>query len=398
MNTVGLYVHIPFCTVKCGYCDFNAYPGMHHLAGRYLEALLADIDCWRDTLTGRQLATIAFGGGTPSELPAGHIAAVIDRARSVCSPAPDLEISLEANPGSVGAAYFRDLRAAGVDRLSIGAQSFDPADLAFLDRMHSPEATVAAVSLARDAGFENLSLDLIYGLPGQTLSSWSRTLEAAIALRPEHLSAYALTVEDGTPLALRVASGDVSQPDDDALAELYEHATEALEPAGFRQYEISNWARPGYESRHNSSCWRYGDYVGIGAGAHGFVAGRRYENVARPPAYIEALLGAAADSPPHPAVCRSYVPEGPAATADWLSLRLRLLEGFGPVEFAQVFGATLDDLAGDALDRLQAAGVLVRGGRVRLTRAGRLLHGEAVVQLYVAIRATMAPVRSHSIA
>lgn len=398
MNTAGLYVHIPFCTVKCGYCDFNAYPGMHHLAGRYLEALLADIECWRDTLTGRQLTTIAFGGGTPSEVPAGHIAAVIDRARSTCLPTHDIEVSLEANPGSVGAAYFRDLRAAGVNRLSIGAQSFEPAGLAFLDRMHSPEATVAAVSLARDAGFENLSLDLIYGLPGQTLSSLSRTLEAAIALRPEHLSVYALTVEDGTPLDLRVASGEVSLPDDDVLAGLYEHATEALERAGFRQYEISNWARPGYESRHNSSCWRYGEYVGIGAGAHGFVGGRRHENVARPPAYIEALLGATAEGVPHPAVARSYVPEGPAAMADWLSLRLRLLEGFAPAEFARVFGARLDDLAGDALDRLRAAGVVDRGSRVRLTRAGRLLHGEAVVQLYVAIQAARAPVRSSSIA
>lgn len=389
MKPIALYVHVPFCTVKCGYCDFNAYAGMHHLAEAYADALLSDLVSWQDVTEGRTLTSIAFGGGTPSEVPAAHIARVIERATGMAEPAYDIEISLEANPGTLAAGYMRALRDSGVNRLSIGAQSFDARELAFLDRVHSPEATVAAVGAAREAGFDNLNLDLIYGLPGHNTDGWRTTLERALALQPEHLSTYALTVEEGTPLAARVGSGAVTLPDEDQLAELYEVATATIEAAGLRQYEISNWAMPGYDSRHNSTYWHFREYVGIGAGAHGLVAGRRYENIARPAAYIAAFAPGAGE---RPGVAHSYEPAGADAMADWLSLRLRLLAGFASEEFAEAFGVELAVVAGDVLARVRAAGVLEMDEPVRLSRAGRLLHGEVVVQFYTALQATLARV------
>lgn len=387
MKAIALYVHVPFCTVKCGYCDFNAYAGMHHMAGAYADALLADLESWRDVLEGRMLTSIAFGGGTPSEAPVAGIAGFIERATRLAQPASDIEISLEANPGTLAAGYLRGLRQAGVNRLSIGAQSFDARELSFLDRLHSPEATVAAVGAAREAGFDNLNLDLIYGLPGQSVPGWVSTLEGALALRPEHLSTYALTVEEGTPLAARVSSGSVMVADEDQLAELYEVATATIEGAELRQYEISNWARPGYESRHNSTYWQCGEYVGVGAGAHGFVERRRYENIARPGAYISAFASEAGE---RPGVVHSYEPVGADAMADWVSLRLRLLGGFESDEFAGTFGVELPLVGGEALARARAAGVLEADEPVRLSKAGRLLHGEVVVQLYTAFQSALA--------
>jgi oxygen-independent coproporphyrinogen-3 oxidase len=269
MNPISVYAHIPFCTIKCGYCDFNAYAGMGGLQEAYFAALLAEVDATQDVLEGREIATVAFGGGTPGESPPRLLAEVINRLRGVASLANGAEVSLEANPGTTTGETLRDLRAGGVTRISFGAQSFDADELKFLDRIHSPEATSASVHLAHDAGFEDVGLDLIYAIPGQSMASWERSLEAAIALRPHHVSTYALTVEDGTPLALRVANGDVDPVDPDAAADMYERATEVLEAAGFDQYELSNWARPGHESRHNSVYWKGGDYLGLGAGAHG---------------------------------------------------------------------------------------------------------------------------------
>ncbi|HET7738005.1 MAG TPA: radical SAM family heme chaperone HemW [Tepidiformaceae bacterium] len=378
-DPIAVYVHIPFCTVKCGYCDFNAYAGLHHLADRYHEALLADLDSWAPDLRGRAVSSIGFGGGTPSEVPAAHIASVIDRVRALGTLESDAEITLEANPGTLTGSYLRDLFAAGVTRLSIGAQSFDATELRFLDRIHSPEATTAAVGLAREAGFTNLNLDLIYGLPGHTPGTFAPTLAAAIALRPDHISAYALTVEEGTPLAARVASGAVILPTDDDLAAIYDAASLTLEAAGYGQYELSNWARPGYESRHNTAYWLHRDYVGIGAGAHGFVAGSRFENIARPADYIAALLSPTADPTTHPGVSAAYTPAGPDAIADWLSVRLRLLAGFTPLEFRHDFGVPFEDVVGPVVERAAQAGVLAVNDRVHLTTAGRLLHGELIV-------------------
>jgi oxygen-independent coproporphyrinogen-3 oxidase len=271
------------------------------------------------------------------------------------------------------------LRAAGVTRLSLGAQSFSSDELRFLDRIHSPEATDAAVRLARTAGFASVGLDLIYGLPGQTEKSWLATLNHACGLNPDHVSAYALTVEDATPLARKVRRGEVTLPEDDEIADLYEAASDFLGAEGFEHYELSNWARPGHQSRHNLTYWADGDYLGIGAGAHGYLQGERYENIADPREYIAAL--SAGSETPLPAAINRYRCDNQTSMSDWLGLRLRLIDGFASTEFADRFGMGLPEAVGPVVEECVAAGVLETDPRVRLTRKGRLLHGEVSARL-----------------
>ena len=383
---LSVYIHIPFCTVKCGYCDFNAYAGLDTLRGAYRDAVIAELRAAAPSLAGYTAATIAFGGGTPGEMPSGDIAAIIAAVREAVEVAPMAEVSLEANPGTSGDRGLTALRDAGVTRISFGAQSFDADELRFLDRIHSPEAIGAAVHLARGAGFESVSLDLIYGLPGQSLASWQRTLEHAIALETDHISCYALTVEDATPLARRVQRGEVQSATADAAADHYELATALLADAGFRQYEISNWAKPGHQSRHNRVYWTDGDYLAIGAGAHGYMGGERYENAAHPRVYIDQVRSTAPGNT-RPAVVNAYRPDEATAIFDWLTLRLRLLEGFDPALFEARFGCSLDAVVGPVFDDCEAAGVIQRDGRIRLTERGRLLHGELSVLLLAHLRA-----------
>ena len=383
MKPLAVYVHIPFCTVKCGYCDFNAYAGLDGVKDAYGSALLTEIDAYRDLLGGREVTSIHFGGGTPSEVPASQIAAVIERVRRYGVLASDAEVGLEANPGTTTHQDLVELRAAGVTRLSLGAQSFHTDELRFLDRIHSPEATAASLRNARAAGFESVSLDLIYGLPDQTVERWAESLNEAIALGPDHISCYGLTVEDGTPLARRVADGSVDTPDADVSADMYELAMDTLAAAGYLQYELSNWARPGHESRHNRVYWRDGEYLGIGAGAHSYVDGERYENVAHPRDY--AAAAARGD-----AVLRRYRLEPAVVMSDWLALRLRLVDGFSEAEFETRFGAKLDDTVGAPLAECAEAGLLERSaGTVRLTRRGRSLHSEVAVRLLLHLERAM---------
>ncbi|MBE0611791.1 MAG: radical SAM family heme chaperone HemW [Dehalococcoidia bacterium] len=389
MQPLAVYVHIPFCTVKCGYCDFNAYAGMDNLKDAYGAALVAEVHANAPLLSGRSVASIGFGGGTPSEVAADHVAGVVAALREHARLEPAAELTLEANPGTLDRPQIEALRAAGVTRLSIGAQSFRADELRFLDRIHSPQATAAAVELARKAGFESIGLDLIYGLPGQTLDAWIESLVTAICLGPDHISIYALTVEDGTPLARRVRKGEVTPLDPDAVADLYEAATDSLAAAGYLQYELSNWARPGHHSRHNMVYWTDGDYLAIGAGAHGYLGGERYENVAHPRAYIAAVEERA--PAPQPGRESAYRPGAVMAMADWFSLRLRLLEGFEESEFEARFGVPVREVGGVVLDDCVSAGVLDLAPSVRLTRAGRLLHGEVSARFLAHLQNTLAP-------
>ncbi|WP_322794996.1 radical SAM family heme chaperone HemW [Tepidiforma sp.] len=376
---IAVYVHIPFCTIKCGYCDFNAYAGMDALKDAYAAALLAEARASAPLLAGRTIASVGFGGGTPGEVPPAHIAGVISALRELAPFAPGAEITLEVNPGTTSPARLARLRQAGVTRLSIGAQSFHPEELASLDRIHSPQATIATFRAARRLGFPSLNLDLIYGLPGQPLDRWLESLRCALELEPDHLSLYALTIEEGTLLARRIRDGDVPPPDPDLAADMYEAAADVLEEAGFEQYELSNWARPGHQSRHNRTYWTDGDYLALGAGAHGYLSGERYENLAHPRAYIEAVR-AAPPAQPRPALARVTTPAPPAQVADWLALRLRLLEGFDPAEFEERWGFPLERAVGPVLEDCAAAGLLERAPRVRLTRRGTLLHGEVAAR------------------
>lgn len=384
MRPISVYIHVPFCTFKCGYCDFNAYAGLDALMPAYGDAMVAEIRGYAGTLEGREIATVGFGGGTPSEVPASDIAAVLAALREGAPFADGAEVTLEANPGTLTGAHLAALREAGVTRLSLGAQSFHADELRFLDRIHSPEATANALRLAREAGFASVNLDLIYGLPGQSMERWEASLRTAIALGPDHVSCYCLTVEDGTPLARKVAAGAVVPGDADLAADMYDRAAALLEAAGFAQYELSNWARPGHESRHNRVYWTWGEYLGIGAGAHGFVGGERTENIAHPREYIAA----AARSVHGSAVVHAYTPEPVTMIDDYVSSSLRLTEGFALDGFAAEFGARLEAMAPRWLEDCEAAGWLERAnGHLRLTVRGRQLHSEVVVRLMGALGA-----------
>lgn len=388
--TAALYLHVPFCDHRCAYCDFNAYAGLDRLIPAYMDALAREARLWSAMLAGTRVATIFFGGGTPSLAPLPLLERVLSAVHEAFAIAPDAEVTLEANPGTVDEAYLRGLRALGFNRLSLGAQSFDDAELRALDRIHDAAAVLAAYRAARAAGFENINLDLIFGIQGQDATAWQRTLAQALVLQPEHLSLYALTVEEGTKLAHQVQHGLTPAPDPDLQAELYEIATARLAGAGYVQYEISNWSLPGRECRHNLVYWRNEPYLGLGAGAHSHLAGRRFAVVRAPAVYIARMRAAAGGlvAPGEPLVHRfpeiaEEITDDPLTDAsDTLILGLRLNAGVEITAFAARHGRLPAELCGETLAELEAWGLLdQRAGRLRLTARGRLLANEVFVRL-----------------
>ncbi|MEX0985097.1 MAG: radical SAM family heme chaperone HemW [Actinomycetota bacterium] len=317
----GIYVHVPFCLTRCGYCDFNAYAGMDELKPRYLRALMAEASLAAPAWEGAPFASVFLGGGTPTTMTPEDLAELLAHLRSSFALASDAEVTIEANPDTVDVASLAALREAGFQRLSMGAQSFDLAVLASLERSHRPESVHAAFAAARQAGYVNVSLDLIYGAEGEAVASWERTLQETVALGPEHVSAYALTIEPATPLGRKIASGASPEPDPDVQAEMFMLACDVFRAAGYHHYEISNWARPGYECRHNLGYWERRPYVGLGAGAHAYRDDVRWWNVRPPEQYLamveagELPIGGSESLDPSDA----YLEE--------VFLRLRILEG-----------------------------------------------------------------------
>jgi oxygen-independent coproporphyrinogen-3 oxidase len=369
----GIYVHVPFCTTRCGYCDFNTYTaaelGTGSTAvspGSYPDLAIAEISFARRVLAGPDVpvSTVFFGGGTPTLLRPAALGAILRAIDAEFGLAPGAEVTTEANPESVDETSLAELRAQGLTRVSFGMQSAVPAVLAVLDRVHRPGRPAQCAAWARAAGFEHVSLDLIYGTPGESDADWRRSLEAAVAAAPDHVSAYALTVEPGTRLAARVRRGELAAPDDDVLADRYVAADELLAAAGYGWYEISNWAASG-SSRcaHNMLYWTGGDWWGIGPGAHSHVGGTRWWNVRHPAAYSARI--AAGDSPGQ---AREVLSEA-ERRLERVMLLIRLAEGcpvgiLGPAGRANAESIVADGLArGDAL----------AGGRIVLTRRGRLL-------------------------
>ncbi len=364
----ALYIHIPFCRTKCSYCDFNTYAGLEPLIPRYLDALGAEL---RRYPAGLPVHTINFGGGTPSLLSPAQLAGVIGAARGHFEVAPEAEVSVEANPGGLDRPYFEGLLEAGVNRLSFGVQSFHARELAMLTRRHSAQEARHAYEAARAAGFRNISLDLMYGLPGQTLAAWRTSLEGALGLRPEHLSLYGLTIYDHLPLGRRVRTGELPGQDEDLMADMYELACELLARAGYEQYEISNWALAlELRCRHNLAYWRNTGYIGLGAGAHSYFNGRRYSNELRPAAYVDkALSGEALE-----AEAEDLTPE--LVRAETVILGLRLNEG-----------VALSEGELGLLEACLAAGLLdIDGRHARLTPKGRLLSNEVFWRLLPSAR------------
>ena len=311
-DSLSLYLHIPFCRHRCAYCDFNTYTGLADLHEAYARALAGEVErvaaAYAATGATAPLAlhTIFIGGGTPSIMTANALARILRSVRHHFHLLPGAEVTMEANPGTVDARYLEEVRALGVNRLSFGMQSARADELAFLEREHDYQAVVDAFRLSRQAGFNNLSVDLIYGLPGQSVAAWQQSLEAALALSPDHLSLYCLTIEAGTPLHRRLHNGQIQAPDPDLAADQYELACELLAD-GWEHYEISNWARPGRACRHNLTYWRNQQYLGLGAGAHGHAAGYRYAVVRRPRTYLQRLHnGAPRAYPLSPAVAEAH--------------------------------------------------------------------------------------------
>jgi oxygen-independent coproporphyrinogen-3 oxidase len=371
---LALYVHWPFCVSKCPYCDFNSHVRDSVDQDAWRDALLADLAHEAALLPDRRLTSIFFGGGTPSLMDPSTVEAVIGAARTHWPVADDVEITLEANPNSAEAARFADLAGAGVNRISLGLQSFDDANLAFLGRAHSALEGQRALAAAQSA-VDRVSFDLIYALPGDDEASWSRDLDRAISLGTEHLSLYQLTIEPGTRFATMVAKHDFDPLDSDTSATLFELTQDRGAAAGMPAYEISNHAKPGAESRHNLSYWRYRDYAGVGPGAHGRRLGARTVRHKKPENFLAAVARNGHGLVEEEALSRHE------AAQEALVMGLRLAEGFDPASLAArlVVGRLVDDAA---VDRLVGHDLLERDGAIiRTTPAGRLLLDSILAEI-----------------
>lgn len=340
----GVYVHIPFCIVRCNYCDFNAYSGLEHLADRYVEALLAEIDGRAD---GRAIRTVFFGGGTPTQLSPAQLRKILHRLRTRFRLALDAEVTIEANPESVSQEVFERLKASGFNRVSIGVQSLTPAVLTSLGRVHDAAAALRALEQAVSAGIPDVNADLIFGTPGESMDDWRRSLEGVVEAGVDHVSAYALTIEQGTPLHAMVERGSASAPDEDDQADKYELCHQYLSERGFRRYEVSNWAKPGAECRHNLGYWQAGDYFGFGAGAHSHFEGRRSWNLKSVQGYIGQSPLAEDDS--------EIISDRASEAA---VLGLRLAEGIDVPSFTSRWGVSPLDRWGSALEPLKLRGLV----------------------------------------
>lgn len=381
LESVSLYLHIPFCHTRCYYCDFNTYAGILPLRELYVRALLNEI-----ALAGegaryaggrpRRARTIFFGGGTPSLLTVAQVRRLLDACRVAFMLDEDAEITLEANPGTLTREQLVGLRQAGINRLSLGSQSFDAELLRTLGRIHTPEEITGAVSAARAAGFTSINLDFMFGLPGQTMQHWQETLEQALALRPEHLSLYSLIIEEGTPFFDWTREGRIIPGDEDLCADMYEYADERLQAAGYVNYEISNWSLPGHQSRHNLTYWRNLPYIGMGAGAHSFFTGKRFSNERDPQRYINTLKKRQLP------VVESEMIEKEQEMSETAFLALRTAEGLHLPTFEERFATPFASFVGNRLHLVEEAGLLEQAdGWLRLSKRGRLLGNEVFLRL-----------------
>jgi oxygen-independent coproporphyrinogen-3 oxidase len=381
LETVSLYLHIPFCHTRCHYCDFNTYAGILPLREPYVRALLTEIGMAGTVAQlsdgkPRRSRTIFFGGGTPSLLSVSQISRILNACYTNFAVDKDAEITLEANPGTLSQEQLIGLRAAGINRLSMGAQSFDAELLKALGRIHSPKDITKAVHDARVAGFPSINVDFMFGLPGQTMSHWRETIDRALDLHIEHLSLYSLIIEEGTPFYTWTHEGRITPGDEDLCADMYEYADERLQEAGYKNYEISNWSLPGFQSRHNLTYWHNLPYLGMGAGAYSSFGGRRFSDVRDPVEYIRLLK-------------THQWPEAESETIDKAQamsetafLALRTAQGLHLPTFEQRFAIPFTQFVGDRLRFVEEAGLLEREpDRLRLSKRGRLLGNEVFLRL-----------------
>jgi oxygen-independent coproporphyrinogen-3 oxidase len=376
----ALYIHFPFCIQKCLYCDFNSLAGASVNHKEYTDALISEMEFRSKVLPDTSSSSSLYlGGGTPSLLEPQLAETLIDSARQLFSLSPDAEVTLEANPGTVTIEKLKAFHASGFNRLSLGIQSFSDPMLKRLGRIHTASEAVIALSMARESGFDNIGIDLIHSLPGQTSEMWIEELDRALSLRPEHISAYGLTIEPGTPFYSMEQKGEISIPDDETAARMFELTSDILTSGGYEQYEISNFALPGFRSRHNQVYWKREDYLGFGAGAHSFLSrppyGNRWKNISSPERYMQCL---ATGSLPLEEVSGVSMNE---AMTEWIFLGLRMLDGIDTDSFQQEFGTSIGEVYLKELTELQKAGLLEwKGARLRLIRNGLILSNQVFMK------------------
>ncbi len=390
---ISLYVHIPFCKSKCPYCDFNTYQGIESLMPPYLDALALEIQLWGRTLGNPRVNTIFFGGGTPSYISLEHMEKALCSVADTFEVVQDAETTIEANPGDLTGPALSRLLEVGVNRLSIGVQSLDDSLLSMLGRRHTAQEAMEGYRLARHTGFQSVNLDLMYGLPHQTMAQWEDTVGKILELGPPHLSLYSLTLEEGTPMERWVRQGHLPEPDPDLAADMYMSARESLGRAGYHHYEISNWAMPGFQSRHNLAYWLNRSYLGVGPGAHSCLSGHRFWDVASPREYIRRVHGWGTDGvKPVDIIDRDTLLRiGPVdgveaigprlEMAETMFLGLRLLDGLSVEDFKGRFGHDPMQMYRPQIDELEGEGLLEHSdGLLRLTEKGCLLANQVFMR------------------
>jgi oxygen-independent coproporphyrinogen-3 oxidase len=374
---LGIYAHIPFCIKKCLYCDFNSYSGILDIAGDYVKAVLKEITLRSQLVRDRRVASVYFGGGTPTVIDTRSISCLISAVKQNFNVLPTAEFTIEANPGTVSENSLNQLRKAGVNRLSIGLQAWQDRLLAKLGRIHCKEDFVTTYKAARQSGFDNINVDLMFGLPTQTVEEWEETITSVIELGPEHISAYSLEIGEDTPFYRMLKIGELSLPDESSERDMYQKALDLLGRSGYVHYEISNFSLAGKECRHNLLYWQAQDYLGLGAGAHSYINAVRFSNRTDPDSYIRKINSGILPT------YETHVQTLKDEVSEYMFMGLRLLKGVSRDDFSERFNKGLDDIYGRHIKKLCDLGLLEDTGRhIRLTRLG-LDFGNSVFEEFI---------------
>ena len=378
---LSLYLHIPFCTTKCTYCAFNTYTNLERLIPDFVQALINEVEFVGKTNPHTSVISVYFGGGTPSLLTTFQLKQILEQIHKCFPVFANCEITMEANPIDLTAKYVDELLEIGINRLSVGVQSVHEHELTLFARRHNSDVATQAFHLARQRGFKNISLDLIYGIPNQTIEQWKISVNHILSLAPEHISMYSLGLEDGTPMKNWVEIGKLPSPNDDVTADMYELATDLLLENGYEQYEISNWSKPKLACKHNLQYWYNLPYLGLGAGAHGYAGGKRYSTIRSPKQYIDRLLysddieNRNLDFPLTPVIDKFTDVQRKDEISETLMTGLRLVQtGVTHQSFYERFGISIDELHGTTINKFIEHGLLQQDAKgIRITQQGRLL-------------------------
>ncbi len=375
MTKTGLYIHVPFCSSKCNYCDFNSYAGRFDVAESYFEALKREIELYYNTMRYNLVDTIFIGGGTPSSVNQKYIIEVLNLCKIKFNISETCEISIESNPGTLDVEKLNAYRRSGINRISIGLQAYQSKLLKYLGRCHSKEDFIASVELAKKAGFTNINADVIFGIPGQTMEDWAETLKVLVELDITHISAYSLKIEEGTRFGDMLESGELTQVEDELDRNMYHYAIDFLKENGFMQYELSNFAKKGYQCKHNLTYWKCVDYLGLGAGAHSLLEGERFSNKYTMESYISFMEKGLKP------VEERYQMEFSDKVSEYMFLGLRLNQGINNSEFKKLFGQDMFSMYEESFKELQQNNLIeISGERVSLTRLGLDLANQVFIK------------------